>query len=369
MIRNGDRELRHIVAKHLISCLFVLVIFLSGCSSASELPASEKGTSSAVETASIVPFPTNPPSSTPPPVIIRTTTATLVLAESPTPTPTRVPTQVPTATEILQPVRIEFEPGATLWQRLIENRQDAPDWFVLRVTEGQTMQISALPFKVFKITGEDGESLNFNGTFFWRGQVPRTQDYFITMNLDNFRSCGPSLCPNFALTVAIAPPGMASQTFQYTDEENGFSLTYSDYFAIDPDPAYPSEPELSLLLVEPDFYWPTNLNEAYFLISVHSDPEIMADCGDFPAPGSTGSGEVVIGGVSYNWANYIEGGAGNVWDSTIFSTVRGDSCFSVTYFLHSHRAENYDPPATPFDRETIIEMMMEIFKSLEFTDL
>lgn len=65
------------------------------------------------------------------------------------------------------------------------------------------------------------------------------------------------------------------------DEENRFRLSYSDYFAIDPDPAYPFEPQLGLLLVEPDFYFSTNLNEAYFLIFKNSDPEAVESCGEF----------------------------------------------------------------------------------------
>jgi hypothetical protein len=298
----------------------------------------------------------------------RSSTDVLEPTLAPDDVPTEVPQSSPVPTVVSGPQRIEFEPGATLWRMQIMREPGAADRFVLRASEGQTMQISALPFvSLFTIVGADEVKLHQIRSFFWRGQVPSTQDYFIDLDLSSFLTC--SVCESFTLTVAIAPLGQESQSFDYIDEEIGFKLTYSDYFVIDPDQPFGLiESDLSLFLVEPEYYDETNLGEAYFFITASEEPEEIATCTTYGPP-IKDEGKVEINNVVYQWVNQPEGGAGNIWDSTTFMTVYNDTCFHVIFFLHSHAADLYDPPLSEFDVEGVIARFEEIFQSLVLLDM
>lgn len=281
-------------------------------------------------------------------------------------------TLIPSAGDESEPERIEFEPGATQWNTQIERAPGAPNMFVLRALRGQTMQISALPVYTarLKIFGADGaEIAGYTPyiTSFWRGQLPRSQDYFIELDLESYFAC--TSCAALTLTVAIAPSGQASQSFDYVDGARRFELTYSDYFVVDdnPPPYYRDKSVFSLLLIESEYYDQTNLNEAYFIITASKEPQEIANC-TLTGPPIQGKGEVRVNNVDYQWMDQINGGAGNIWQEISYMTIYGETCFHVIFFLHSHHAENYDPPVSDFDADGVIAKLTEVFDSLVFLE-
>ena len=114
------------------------------------------------------------------------------------------------------PQRINFAPGAvttTMYSALPVNGED--QW-VLRIFGGQTLTVNLAPkygIARFSVVGANGAQL-INGTTFWSGVVPQTQDYNITISAAN------NTAPQYALTVT-APPGPAPVPAPQRRDVNG----------------------------------------------------------------------------------------------------------------------------------------------------
>ncbi len=143
----------------------------------------------------------------------------------------------PLATTVPQdtPRRITFAPGATTASIAGSTATNGQDRFVLRISQGQTLNAtitSAQNNVILIIYGADGNVLisDHAGATTFTGKVPSTQDYFI-----DTRSVGSNVVP-FTLKVTIPPltsvpppapkrisfpPGGTSVTEQGTTPANG----------------------------------------------------------------------------------------------------------------------------------------------------
>lgn len=251
---------------------------------------------------------------------------------------------------------------------------DASKTYSINAMKGQIMSISILPqipdgewgYIPMQIKGADGSilcpQLPDTACMFWRGVLPSSQDYFVTLTPDSDMSV-----LEFVLRVAINPPGKDVQYFQYNNPVTGVSLTYPDTFA----PAisvygnYKTDPELALHLIDSKAYEKTNLSEVYLFISSTSDAQVVAACTE---PNQNGGGpEQVIGNEVINGFTFVhstsEGaGAGNYYQQEIYRTVNQNVCYEVIYFIHSTNIGNYTPgTVTEFDRDAIVQKLYDIF--------
>jgi hypothetical protein len=55
--------------------------------------------------------------------------------------------------------------------------------------------------------------------------------------------------------------------------------------------------------------------------------------------------------------------AGNFYEWTAYSTIKGDACISLTFVLHSHPAQVYRPPLPAFDEEAESAVYLTIMQS------
>ncbi len=279
-----------------------------------------------------------------------------------TPTIASTPTQfiqVPTLTPQPTPQAdqqnvIQFDIGGT-WL-------DVPDYlnsgasktYILNAMQGQIMSVSVLAenrpgiwgYFPIEITGSNGQFLcpvveNTECTF-WRGVLPASQDYFITVK------SGGELT-RYTLRVAINPPEKAEQIFQFNDPVTGLALTYSDQFA----PVLPRSTannkidlEFALQFIDTDSYINTNLDEAYFLLSSTSNQQKVATCTD-PNPNGGApeepNGSVNINGYSFVRSSASDAGAGNIYEQDIYRTVNKNVCYEVIFFIHYSNIANYEP--------------------------
>jgi hypothetical protein len=247
--------------------------------------------------------------------------------------------------------------------------------YSINAMKGQVMSISILlsansswTVVPMKIVGADGTVLcppeENDRCYFWRGVLPATQDYFVTLTpeVDVW---------DFTMRVAIDPPGTTSQSFQYLSNNQEVSFSYTDDFAQVLFPEmyiYKFTPELALQFIDTESLVDTNLSEAYFMFGASDDAGIVESC---TQPVSLGGQEIIIGEVNIGGTPFLRSeavglGAGNAYEQTYYRTVYGGYCYEVTFFVHSTNIGNYPPESgvREFDRDALIQKFEAILSTL-----
>jgi len=301
----------------------------------------------------VLPSPTleaPPATETPPPVAV---------TPQPVPLPTETSTPIPPPTNSLltDENRIKFASGGTwveVGTHLEENKEIR---YVLSAMEGQVMSVSvrqSWPFTV-EVTSPSGPLTDPGVEHpFWRGILPATGDYTIIVKT--------YATGDFTLRVAVNPPGVAYQYFDYTAPRHLYTLRYSDEFVpLENVPAgdFKGTPELVLGLIRPDFISPvTNLVEAYFLFSVMDDAQTVNTCTQ-PLPQlESVTGQETINGYVFTQSEAFGVAAGNNYDQTIYRTVYNNICYEAVFYMHSGNIGNYAPGAViEFDRNELVQKL------------
>ena len=339
----------------LLGAIF-LIYFLTACAAPTSTPAQ----SSAIENTAL-------PTFTP----IPTYTAEVQAVIAPT---DDIPTITAPTPHPSQPNEIQFVANGTYTDMIDSIVLGSSKTYSINAMKGQIMSISILPqtpdhswgYIPMQIKGADGSvlcpQLPDSECMFWRGVLPSSQDYFVTLTPN-------SDVPQFVMRVAINPPGKDAQYFQYNNPASGLSLTYPDTFA----PAIPvvgnykTDPELALHLIDTQAYTKTNLSEAYLFVSSTSDSQIVAACTE---PNQSGGGpEQIVGNEVVNGFTFVHttsdgAGAGNYYQQEIYRMVNKNECYEVIYFIHSTNIGNYTPgTVTEFDRIALIQKFDSIFST------
>lgn len=285
------------------------------------------------------------------------------------------PTFTPPVTPIDPIYRIEFGPNATYTDVIDTIPSGESRVYSVQAMKGQILSISAFPqvpdggwgYLSMRIIGENGVTFcpqaEEQECMFWRGTLPVTQDYFVTLTANGDM-------PEFIMRIAINPPGKSVQYFDYKNEDHGISLTYPDSFA----PSMPVvannkiQPQLSLHYIESSMYDKTNLSEVYLLAGASADAAVVSACTDANPTG--GALEVPLGSRTVNGVEYAhfsaEGaGAGNYYLQDVYRAVRNGRCYEVIYFVHYTNIGNYPPGVvTEFDQEAVLAALDGVFETL-----
>lgn len=324
--------------------LLLLIIFLSACAA----PVVENAPEAAqviLPTVTVVPSPT-------------------FTAIPPTVAPTEgFPTYTPPTVEAGKPIEIRFPANGTYVDVTDNIVAGGSKTYSLNAMQGQIMSVSILPQAdaastiSLQIKGADGSVLcpKFadEQCLFWRGMLPASQNYFITLTPD-----GEGV--QFAMRVAINP---LDRGFQYFDFKSatGISLTYPDTFA----PALPvqgnykTDPVLTLQLIESELYEKTNLSEVYLMFSSSADSKVVSTCAEPNQNGAGGPeypvGEETVNGMAFVHTTAEGAGAGNFYQQEIFRTVQNNACHEVIFFIHFTNVSNYTPgTVTEFNRDAVM---------------
>ncbi len=292
----------------------------------------------------------------------------LPIASTPLPTEIYTPTLPPVrlnseSNPVTDENRIQFPAGGT-WVKVGTHLEEGDSiTYALAAMRGQVMSVSVEQSWPFTVEVADSAASLTESNYerpFWRGTLPTTQDYFITVKT---QASG-----NFTMRVAINPLGQANQYFDYITRQGTVSLRYSDEFALTtnvPVGEFKGTPSLVLEYIQPDFYSPTtNLGEAYFLFSEISDKEMVDTCTQ-PLPYlETVTGQKTFNGYNFTQSNAIGAAAGNIYDQVIYRTVYNSICYEAVFYMHSGNIGNYTPGTVEeFDRAVLLQKFEQILST------
>lgn len=270
---------------------------------------------------------------------------------------------------------IKFAPNGTYVDILDSLTAGASKTYSVSALQGQIMSVSirldpnmSWTMVPLKIVGADGSVLcpaqENNSCYFWRGALPATQDYLITLSPDVDIT-------DFMLRMAIDPPGTTSQSFPYRSIDSVVFFNYTDEFAPMLFPEMnmtKSTPEVALRFIDTKSLDNTNLIEAYFLLDVSRDSGIVAGCTQPVSMGGpeTITGEVNLDGVSFTRSEGMGAGAGNYYEQTYYRAAYQGSCYEFTFLIHSANIGNYadNSGIREFDREALIQKFEAILSTL-----
>ena len=289
----------------------------------------------------------------------------IVTVDTSIPTPTTVPTATleptPTPDVVYDPQaqadRVKFAQYAT-WVELSGATSLTGDVrYVLAAQQGQVMSVSISQGPAFsvEVAGADKKPLtdDQNPQPYWRGTLPSTQDYFITVKSQ--------VEAPFDLRIAINPPGQATQNFEIYNRQYIVALGYTDEFApVNYQIPFDTKgtPLATLYFIDPAFYYPnTNLVESALMLSATDDPSIVSTCTQISAgSGETMVGEQTINGYTFTRSEFIGAAAGNRYEQIFNRTVWNDKCFEVIFLIHSANIDNYPPGSVvEFDRTALLD--------------
>lgn len=303
-----------------------------------------------------------------------TSTAIVVPASA---TPTDTPLPAPTSTSASGAIPIRFAPGGTYVDFVDSIAGGTSKTYSIAASMGQVMSVSVRDnptadgnwnYIPMQVIGANGVTLcppksNMECTF-WRGVLPSTQNYFVTLMPTNTAA-------NFTMRVAINPPGKATQSFQYVSRNQYASFAYNDEFA----PVYypgaqitKITPEIALEFIDTQAYVNTNLDEAYLLFGNSSDADTVANC---TQPASLGGLEQIIGEETINGVTFVHSqangaGAGNFYEQTYYRSVVDGVCYEMTFFVHNGNIGAYDPSlgVHEFDRAALMQKFESMLSTL-----
>jgi len=245
--------------------------------------------------------------------------------------------------------------------------------YSVSAAKGQVMSVSInqsregdWAYIPMRITGADGTILcpaqTDHECEFWRGTLPSTQEYFITIT--------PATdALNFTLRVVIPPLSASKQTFLY---QNDYAiLSYTDEFA--PARFHGAEvtkiaPELTLEFIDTNSYLNTNLLEVYFLFGSSSDGTLLQTC---TQPVSLGGQENILGEENVNNIKFVysKGGgvaAGNIYELTYYRAAYEGVCYEIMYFVHYGNIGAYSPElgVKEFDSLALMQTLRAVLSGI-----
>jgi hypothetical protein len=306
-------------------------------------------------------------SSTPTLVPTSDDSAAPTLAATISATNTSLPASINGAADPVHP--IQFAPGGTYADIIDSIKAGESKTYSVRAMKGQVMSVSfrqneeaEWAYITLRIMGADGSLLCADDCQFWRGALPASQDYFVTVTPAADAS-------EFMMRVAVNPSGAATQSFLYENKYRDATLSYTDVFApasLQGAPMYRIPPELTLQYIDTQSYADTNLIEAYLLFGSSTDPQVVSTCTEPVVldAAETVVGDVTLNGVSFTKTENSGVGAGNVYEQTHYRAARNDTCFEFTYYIHYGNIGNYDPSTvTEFDHEALLQSFDEVLST------
>lgn len=179
-----------------------------------------------------------------------------------------------------------------------------------------------------------------------------------------------------------AAPSSANGQKQFTDSAGTFSFTYPESVAVSGGGVGYSEDwmvnattsglVLAKAVLDRSFEPNTNFGEATLTVGTSPDPSAVATCLTYNPSGgpATAPSTATINGAKYAVLRASDAGAGNLYDTTSYRTVRNNQCYVIEYTIHSTNIGNYDPSqgVKPFDAAAVKHVMDGIVESFRFTD-
>lgn len=165
-------------------------------------------------------------------------------------------------------------------------------------------------------------------------------------------------------------PGIAN--IEYRDGEYGFSIMYPEIAALSQanfEGYLPlTETPIASFVLPESMYTGTNLAEAGVYIGATTTPEVVAEClSAAPKSGEFATATTTINGVVYSVFVSMDAAAGNIYETNVYRTIRGERCFEIVMLLHSTNIGNYEPgTVAEFDKAKFTGYLAAVVRTFSF---
>ncbi len=152
----------------------------------------------------------------------------------------------------------------------------------------------------------------------------------------------------------------------YKDIDHGFEIKYPEKTSIGGNPnGSPND-----ILMTLPFQSGTNLMDKSLLIHIISNVN-PAECSN-PASDSSGikkTPEIInINGIEVKKETGGDVGAGNQYKSIDYSIAKGNTCFKLTFNLHTVTAQNFQPPVLEINKAKELQTFDRMISTFKFTN-
>jgi hypothetical protein len=155
----------------------------------------------------------------------------------------------------------------------------------------------------------------------------------------------------------------------YRNASYNFEFQYPPEFSFT-EPAYASLEQKIVQVTLPHTEYPgTNFGDAAVSVSIGSASTLQQCLSkDLPENATKFDETQEINGTTFYFATGKGAGAGNIYDTRIFRTLRNGSCFEIIETLHTGNIGNYDPGTVKEVAPTPIwERLYQVLGTFKFT--
>jgi hypothetical protein len=114
----------------------------------------------------------------------------------------------------------------------------------------------------------------------------------------------------------------------------------------------------------------TNFGSAKLTVGTSADPSAVATCLTYDPTGgpATAITTSTINGTTYHVFRASDAGAGNLYETTSYRTVRDGQCYVVEYTIHTSNIGNYSPDQgiTAYDKSKVVAILSSVIQSFKF---
>ncbi len=112
----------------------------------------------------------------------------------------------------------------------------------------------------------------------------------------------------------------------------------------------------------------TNFVGAKLTVGVSRNQQAVADCLDEPSGGPETTSTAVVNGATFGVMQYADAGAGNYYQTKSYRALRGGTCWTIEYTIHSSQIANY--PAEyglkPFNEKKLTDVLDRVVSTFKF---
>ncbi len=178
-------------------------------------------------------------------------------------------------------------------------------------------------------------------------------------------------------TAANVTPTAIAGYEQYENTAKTFAFTFPSAFSVagiqpgyGPNwsaPATTTGMVLAKVTVPQSFEPGTNFGDAWFTVGVSSVPQAVTDCTKNLEGRQSTSTPVTINGTTYQKLLFTGVGAGNIYDTTSYRTVKDNECYAIEYTIHYGNIHNYPPgKVSAFNEQKVATVLDAIVQSFRF---
>lgn len=167
----------------------------------------------------------------------------------------------------------------------------------------------------------------------------------------------------------------------YTHQNPAFSFMYASAFTLTEgapsgqdktywselaDPTMPGNTYVTLSLarsLQPN----TNFSDARFTVGRSTDAQAIAKCLTVSNGNPAASSKITINGTPFTVTTTSDAGAGNVYSTTSYRTVRDGACYAIEYTVHTTNLANYPAGAVhAYDESALKGLLDGVVNSFAF---